>query len=46
MLDATGVTARTFQISETMGAFAAFTMGLNGLATALLPLLSKVWGEP
>jgi predicted murein hydrolase (TIGR00659 family) len=40
-------TARAFQISETMGAFAALAMGLNGLATALLlPLLIKAWGGP
>jgi len=40
-------TARAFQISETMGAFAALAMGLNGLATALLlPILVKAWGGP
>jgi predicted murein hydrolase (TIGR00659 family) len=40
-------TARAFQISETMGAFAALAMGLNGLATALLlPILIKAWGGP
>jgi len=33
-------TARAFQESEQMGAFAALAMGLNGLLTAvLLPLL-------
>jgi predicted murein hydrolase (TIGR00659 family) len=40
-------TARAFQISETMGAFAALAMGLNGLATALLlPILIRAWGGP
>jgi predicted murein hydrolase (TIGR00659 family) len=40
-------TARAFQLSETMGAFAALAMGLNGLATALLlPILIKAWGGP
>jgi predicted murein hydrolase (TIGR00659 family) len=40
-------TARAFQISETMGAFAALAMGLNGLTTALLlPILIKAWGGP
>jgi predicted murein hydrolase (TIGR00659 family) len=40
-------TARAFQISETMGAFAALAMGLNGLATALLlPILIKAWSGP
>jgi predicted murein hydrolase (TIGR00659 family) len=40
-------TARAFQISETMGAFAALAMGLNGLATALLlPILVTAWGGP
>ncbi len=38
-------TARAFQVSETMGAFAGLAMGLNGLATAFLfPLLLKLWG--
>jgi predicted murein hydrolase (TIGR00659 family) len=37
-------TARSFQVSETKGAFAALAMGLNGLATALLlPLLIRAW---
>jgi len=37
-------TARAFQVSETMGAFAGLAMGLNGLATAFLfPLLLKLW---
>ena len=40
-------TARAFQLSETMGAFAALAMGLNGLATALLlPILVRAWGGP
>jgi predicted murein hydrolase (TIGR00659 family) len=40
-------TARAFQISETMGAFAALAMGLNGLATALLlPIMIRAWGGP
>jgi predicted murein hydrolase (TIGR00659 family) len=39
-------TARAFQVSETMGAFAGLAMGLNGLATAFLfPLLVTAWGE-
>jgi predicted murein hydrolase (TIGR00659 family) len=39
-------TARAFQVSETMGAFAGLAMGLNGLLTAFLfPLLLKLWGE-
>ena len=34
-------TARAFQVSEAMGAFAGLAMGLNGLATAFLfPLLA------
>jgi predicted murein hydrolase (TIGR00659 family) len=38
-------TARAFQVSETMGAFAGLAMGLNGLATAFLfPLLLRLWG--
>lgn len=38
-------TARAFQVSETMGAFAGLAMGLNGLVTAFLfPLLLKLWG--
>jgi predicted murein hydrolase (TIGR00659 family) len=38
-------TARAFQVSETMGAFAGLAMGLNGLATAFLfPLLVRLWG--
>lgn len=38
-------TARAFQVSETMGAFAGLAMGLNGLATAFLfPLLVTAWG--
>lgn len=38
-------TARAFQVSETMGAFAGLAMGLNGLVTAFLfPLLVKLWG--
>jgi predicted murein hydrolase (TIGR00659 family) len=38
-------TARAFQVSETMGAFAGLAMGLNGLATAFLfPLLVSLWG--
>lgn len=38
-------TARAFQVSETMGAFAGLAMGLNGLLTAFLfPLLLKLWG--
>lgn len=39
-------TARAFQISETMGAFAALGMGLNGLLTAIaLPTLIQ-WLKP
>ena len=39
-------TARAFQVSETMGAFAGLAMGLNGLLTAFLfPLLVRLWGE-
>lgn len=39
-------TARAFQVSETMGAFAALGMGLNGLLTALsLPSLIQ-WLRP
>lgn len=39
-------TARAFQVSETMGAFAALGMGLNGLVTALaLPTLIQ-WLKP
>jgi predicted murein hydrolase (TIGR00659 family) len=38
-------TARAFQVSETMGAFAGLAMGLNGLATAFLfPLAMRFWG--
>ena len=38
-------TARAFQVSETMGAFAGLAMGLNGLLTAFLfPLLLELWG--
>jgi putative effector of murein hydrolase len=38
-------TARAFQVSETMGAFAGLAMGLNGLLTAFLfPLLVSLWG--
>ena len=37
-------TARAFQVSETMGAFAGLAMGLNGLLTAFLfPLLLRLW---
>jgi predicted murein hydrolase (TIGR00659 family) len=37
-------TARAFQVSETMGAFAGLAMGLNGLVTAFLfPLLVRLW---
>jgi putative effector of murein hydrolase len=37
-------TARAFQVSETMGAFAGLAMGLNGLLTAFLfPLLVRLW---
>jgi len=36
-------TARAFQVSETMGAFAGLAMGLNGLLTAFLfPLLVRI----
>ncbi len=39
-------TARAFQVSETMGAFAGLGMGLNGLLTAFLfPLLVTLWGR-
>ena len=39
-------TARAFQVSETMGAFAGLGMGLNGLASAFLfPLLATLWGR-
>jgi predicted murein hydrolase (TIGR00659 family) len=38
-------TARAFQVSETMGAFAGLGMGLNGMATAFLfPVLVTLWG--
>jgi predicted murein hydrolase (TIGR00659 family) len=38
-------TARAFQVSEIMGAFAGLAMGLNGLFTAFLfPLLVRLWG--
>ncbi len=38
-------TARAFQVSETMGAFAGLAMGLNGMATALLfPVLLRLGG--
>lgn len=38
-------TARAFQVSETMGAFAGLAMGLNGLLTAFLfPLALRFWG--
>jgi predicted murein hydrolase (TIGR00659 family) len=38
-------TARAFQVSETMGAFAGLAMGLNGLLTAFLfPVLLELWG--
>ena len=38
-------TARAFQVSETMGAFAGLAMGRNGLLTAFLfPLLVRLWG--
>jgi predicted murein hydrolase (TIGR00659 family) len=37
-------TARAFQVSERMGAFAGLAMGLNGLLTAFLfPLLLELW---
>ena len=39
-------TARAFQVSEVMGAFAGLGMGLNGLLTAFLfPLLVTLWGK-
>ena len=39
-------TARAFQVSEIMGAFAGLGMGLNGLLTAFLfPLLVTLWGR-
>jgi len=39
-------TARAFQVSELMGAFAGLGMGLNGLLTAFLfPLLVTLWGR-
>lgn len=39
-------TARAFQVSEVMGAFAGLGMGLNGLLTAFLfPLLVTLWGR-
>lgn len=39
-------TARAFQVSETMGAFAGLGMGLNGMATAFLfPVLVTLWGR-
>lgn len=38
-------TARAFQVSEKMGAFAGLAMGLNGMLTAFLfPLLVRLWG--
>lgn len=38
-------TARAFQVSEKMGAFAGLAMGLNGLLTAFLfPVLLRLWG--
>jgi predicted murein hydrolase (TIGR00659 family) len=38
-------TARAFQVSEKMGAFAGLAMGLNGMLTAFLfPLLLRLWG--
>lgn len=38
-------TARAFQVSEQMGAFAGLAMGLNGMLTAFLfPLLLRLWG--
>ncbi len=37
-------TARAFQVSEKMGAFAGLAMGLNGMLTAFLfPLLLRLW---
>ena len=39
-------TARAFQVSEVMGAFAGLGMGLNGMATAFLfPVLVTLWGS-
>jgi predicted murein hydrolase (TIGR00659 family) len=39
-------TARAFQVSERMGAFAGLAMGLNGLVTAFLfPLLLWLWAR-
>lgn len=39
-------TARAFQVSEKMGAFAGLAMGLNGMLTAFLfPLLVRLWGS-
>ena len=39
-------TARAFQVSELMGAFAGLGMGLNGLLSAFLfPLLVTLWGR-
>lgn len=38
-------TARAFQVSESMGAFAGLAMGLNGLVTAFLfPVLVRLFG--
>ena len=38
-------TARAFQVSEKMGAFAGLAMGLNGMLTAFLfPVLARLWG--
>jgi len=38
-------TARAFQVSEQMGAFAGLAMGLNGMLTAFLfPVLLRLWG--
>ena len=38
-------TARAFQVSESMGAFAGLAMGLNGLVTAFLfPVLVRFFG--
>lgn len=38
-------TARAFQVSEKMGAFAGLAMGLNGMLTAFLfPLFVRLWG--
>ena len=37
-------TARAFQVSEKMGAFAGLAMGLNGMLTAFLfPVLVRLW---